>query len=66
MTSLFDKGIVEVATVRACVVGSADRSRRRVQPGDLGGHVLIGVCGHVDTVTGGAFEDKMKESCILL
>ena len=54
---LFDESVVEVAAVHACIAGSADRSGRRVQTNDFGGHVLVGGRGHVDTVTGGVFED---------
>lgn len=62
--TLFDESVIEVASVHACVTGSADRSGRWVQTEDFGCHVLIGGRGHVDTVAVGIFKDKFeKHSC---
>ena len=40
--SFFNESVVEVAAVHACVRRSGNRSGRRIQTFDFGGHVLVG------------------------
>ena len=56
--SLFDKGVVEIAAVHACVRRSGNRSGRRIQTFDFGGHVLVGGGGQIHLFAGFIFENK--------
>ena len=40
--SLFDEGVIQIAAVHACIGRSRNRSGRRIQTFDFGGHVLVG------------------------
>ena len=59
---LFDEGVVQVASVHACIAGGADRAGWRIQALDLCGHVLVGSRGHVHLVTIGVFKNKCKKT----
>ena len=61
---LLNEGIVQVASVHACIAGGADRAGWRIQALDLCGHILVGGRGHIYTITVGIFEDKRKEHTI--
>ena len=59
--SLFNKSVIEITAVHACVGRSADSSGRWIQPLNLRSHVLIGCCRHIDSVTVFIFEYQFKK-----
>ena len=58
--SLFDKGVIQVAAVHASIGRCGDRSGRRIQTFDFGGHVLVGGGGQVQLFARFVFEDKSE------
>ena len=58
--SFFNESVVEVAAVHACVRRSGNRSGRRIQTFDFGGHVLVGGGGQVQLFARFVFEDKSE------
>ena len=59
--SLFDEGVVQIAAVHTGITGGADRSGRRRQALDFGGHILVCCCGHVDLVAVPVFQNQFEK-----